>query len=134
MGIHPDSRNSDDPWLITEVPLNEILRVLQVEGSILDASSSERVLAKAGYSLHCERVVNASEMRAALAREPWDVIISDYRLPQFDAPAALLLLHESGHDIPFIVVSPISTVALDITDGSKLVSTSSIIFLSETQR
>ena len=105
MGIHPDSRNSDDPWLITEVALNEVLRVLQVEGSILDASSSERALAKAGYSLHCERVVNAAEMRAALARERWDVIISDYRLPQFDAPAALLLLHESGQDIPFIVVS-----------------------------
>jgi hypothetical protein len=85
--------------------MNEVLRVLQVEGSILDASSSERALAKAGYSLHCERVVNAAEMRAALAEQPWDVIISDYRLPQFDAPAALLLLHESGHDIPFIVVS-----------------------------
>jgi two-component sensor histidine kinase len=85
--------------------VNEVLRVLQVEGSILDASSSERALAKAGYSLHCERVVTAAEMRAALAEQPWDVIISDYRLPQFDAPAALLLLHESGHDIPFIVVS-----------------------------
>jgi hypothetical protein len=68
VGIHPDSRNSDDPWLIPEVPMNEVLRVLQVEGSILDASSSERALAKAGYSLHCERVVNAAEMRAALAR------------------------------------------------------------------
>ena len=85
--------------------MNETLRVLQVEGSILDASSSEHVLAKAGYSLHCERVVNAAEMRAALAEQPWDVIISDYRLPHFDAPAALLLLRESGQDIPFIVVS-----------------------------
>jgi two-component sensor histidine kinase len=85
--------------------MNETLRVLQVAGSILDASSSERALAKAGYSLHCERVGNAAEMRAALAEQPWDVIISDYRLPHFDAPAALLLLHESGQDIPFIVVS-----------------------------
>jgi two-component sensor histidine kinase len=91
--------------LISEVPMNDVLRVLQVEGSILDASSSERALARAGYSLHCERVVNAAEMQAALASEQWDVIISDYRLPQFDAPAALLLLHESGQDIPFIVVS-----------------------------
>jgi two-component sensor histidine kinase len=85
--------------------MNDLLRVLQVEGSILDASSSERALSKAGFSLQCERVVNAAEMRAALANQPWDVIISDYRLPQFDAPAALLLLHESGQDIPFIVVS-----------------------------
>jgi two-component sensor histidine kinase len=85
--------------------MNEVLRVLQVEDSILDASSTERALAKAGYSLHCERVVNEAEMQAALAKHSWDVIISDYRLPQFDARAALLLLHRSGHDIPFIVVS-----------------------------
>jgi two-component sensor histidine kinase len=85
--------------------MNEMLRVLQVEDSILDASSTERALARAGYTLYSERVATAAEMRAALAEQPWDVIISDYRLPQFDAPAALLLLRESGRDIPFIVVS-----------------------------
>jgi two-component sensor histidine kinase len=85
--------------------MNEVLRVLQVEDSVLDASFTERALAKAGYTLYSERVVTAAEMRAALAKQPWDVIISDYRLPQLDAPAALLLLHESGRDIPFIVVS-----------------------------
>ena len=34
-----------------------------------------------------------------------DIIISDYKLPQFNAPAALALLQETGLDIPFIVVS-----------------------------
>ncbi len=85
--------------------MTEVLRVLQVEDSILDASFTERALAKAGYTLYSERVVTAAEMRAALAKQPWDVIISDYRLPLLDAPAALVLLHESGRDIPFIVVS-----------------------------
>jgi two-component sensor histidine kinase len=85
--------------------MNEVLRVLQVEDSILDASSTERALAKAGYTLYSERVVTAAEMRAALARQPWDVIISEYRLRHLDAPAALSLLHDSGCDIPFIVVS-----------------------------
>jgi len=85
--------------------MHEVLRVLHVEDSILDASSTERALAKAGYTLYSERVATAAEMRAALAMQPWDVIISDYRLPQLDAPAALALLHASGCDIPFIVVS-----------------------------
>jgi len=85
--------------------MNEVLRVLQVEDSSLDASFTERALAKAGYTLYSERVVTAEEMRAALAKQPWDVIISDYRLPLLDAPAALTLLHDSGCDIPFIVVS-----------------------------
>lgn len=85
--------------------MNEVLRVLQVEDSSLDASLTERALAKAGYTVYSERVVTAAEMRAALARQPWDVIISDYRLSLLDAPAALTLLHDSGCDIPFIVVS-----------------------------
>ena len=54
VGIHPDSPNSDDPWLTTEVPMHEVLRVLHVEDSILDASSTERALAKAGYPARME--------------------------------------------------------------------------------
>ena len=85
--------------------MNELLRVLQVEDSVLDALHTERALAKAGYTLYSERVVTAEEMRAALGKQPWDVIISDYRLRLLDAPAALTLLHDSGRDIPFVVVS-----------------------------
>ena len=50
-------------------------------------------------------MVNAREMRAALTKQAWDLIVADYRLPEFDAPAGLSLLHQSGQDIPFIVVS-----------------------------
>ena len=62
-------------------------------------------MTSAGYEVSSERVVNDRQMLAALAKQPWDLIIADYRLPDFDAPAALSLLHESGRDIPFIVVS-----------------------------
>ena len=34
-----------------------------------------------------------------------DVILADYSLPQFDALRALYLLHDSGLDIPFIIVT-----------------------------
>ena len=51
------------------------------------------------------RVEDAEEMRAALARRSWEVIIADYRLPRFDAAAALVILHQTGCDTPFIVVS-----------------------------
>ena len=44
--------------------MHEVLRVLHVEDSILDASFTERALAKAGYTLYSERVVTAAEMRA----------------------------------------------------------------------
>jgi two-component sensor histidine kinase len=83
----------------------EDLRVLHVEDSQSDCAFADRALTRAGYAVSSERVVNAHEMRAALAKQPWDLIISDYRLPEFDAPSALALLQASGHDIPFIVVS-----------------------------
>ncbi len=85
--------------------MNELLRVLHVEDSLSDAALTERFLTRAGYEVRSERVVNAGEMLAALAKQPWDMIIADYRLPEFDAPSALALLQQSGRDIPFIVVS-----------------------------
>jgi len=39
------------------------------------------------------------------AAQGWDVVVSDYSLPAFNAPAALAVLKESGLDIPFIVTS-----------------------------
>ncbi len=81
------------------------LNVLIVEDSESDAAMVVRQLRKSGYDVHDDRVETASEMRAALEKQAWDVVIADYRLPQFDAPAALALLQGSGLDIPFIVVS-----------------------------
>jgi two-component system, cell cycle sensor histidine kinase and response regulator CckA len=85
--------------------MSQVLRVLQVEDSESDAALVLRLLERAGYEIHSERVEDAGEMRAALERQVWDVIIADYRLPRFDAPGALRTLHETGQDIPFIVVS-----------------------------
>ena len=44
-------------------------------------------------------------MREALEGSEWDVVISDYRLPRFEAPAALALAREAGSRAPFVVVS-----------------------------
>ncbi len=44
-------------------------------------------------------------MQQALAGQGWDIILSDYSLPNFSAMAALEVLKESGLDIPFIVIS-----------------------------
>jgi signal transduction histidine kinase len=44
-------------------------------------------------------------MRAALDREPWDLVLSDYSMPNFSGSAALKLLRDRGTDIPFIIVS-----------------------------
>ena len=85
--------------------MNIPLRVLQIEDSPDDAALALRQLAKAGYAVDSERVEDAAQMRAALARQVWDLVIADYHLPQFDACAALALLQSLGLDLPFIIVS-----------------------------
>jgi two-component sensor histidine kinase len=81
------------------------LNVLQIEDSESDAAMMARLLVKAGYDVHARRVEDESSLRAALAEQSWDVILADYNLPQFSAPAALKILREKQLDIPFIVVS-----------------------------
>lgn len=81
------------------------LRVLIVEDSTVDADLLLRILAKAGYEVISERIDTSEAMKAALQRGPWDVVLADYRMPQFSAPEALALLKESGLDLPFLVVS-----------------------------
>ena len=81
------------------------IRVLLVEDSPDDAELLLCALRDGGYDLTYERVDTAAAMTAALAQQPWDLIISDYAMPQFDALAALTLLQESGLDLPFLIVS-----------------------------
>src|SRR6185295_11526915 len=57
------------------------------------------------YDVAFDRVETADSMQAALAGKSWDIILADYNLPEFNAPAALKLLQESGLDLPFIIVS-----------------------------
>jgi len=81
------------------------IRVLQIEDNPDDAELMLRLLKKAGFMVYAERIETAAEMRLVLARQQWDVIVADFRLPNFDAPSALSVLQETGKDIPFIVVS-----------------------------
>lgn len=81
------------------------LRVLVVEDDERDASLLQRELRKAGYDPSFELVATHEGMRAALTKEQWDVIISDYSVPGFGGLAALALVKELKLDVPFILVS-----------------------------
>jgi len=81
------------------------LRVLLVEDSQDDMLLLLRELKNGGFEPIHELVETAAAMKCALVEKTWDMVISDYRMPQFDAPGALKVLHESGLDLPFIIVS-----------------------------
>ncbi|MCK2089394.1 histidine kinase [Thauera aromatica] len=81
------------------------LAALLVEDSESDALLVLRQLRRSGFDVRHARVETAEELRAALHQERWDIVLSDCSLPGFDARTALEVLHSSGQDIPFIVIS-----------------------------
>ncbi|HMV94497.1 MAG TPA: response regulator, partial [Thauera aminoaromatica] len=99
------STPSPSPADSRSAPAPRELAVLMVEDSESDALLVLRALRRAGFALRHRRVEDGAGMRAALAGERWDVVLSDFNLPGFDARSALAELHASGLDLPFIVVS-----------------------------
>jgi PAS domain S-box-containing protein len=85
--------------------MSEPLNLLMIEDSEDDALLVLRELRRDGFDVTWERVETAEALGRALSSSGWDVIISDYRLPKFDAPAALKIVKQSQPDLPFIVVS-----------------------------
>jgi signal transduction histidine kinase len=81
------------------------LHLLIVEDSEDDCLLVVYALRRAGLSCEYERIHSAKCFREALQTSEWDVIISDYNLPDFSAPEALEILNQAGLDIPFIVIS-----------------------------
>jgi len=81
------------------------LRVLVVEDSEDDAILVLRELRRGGYEPSFERVDTPEAMHAALDQQTWDIVLSDYAMPQFSMPAALAMVKEKGLDLPFIIVS-----------------------------
>lgn len=80
------------------------IRVLIVEDSEDDTLLLIHALRSGGYDPEYIRVETSEQMRTALEQQ-WNIIISDYSLPQFDPLRALQIIQEKELDIPFIVVS-----------------------------
>lgn len=88
------------------------LRVLLVEDSPVDAVMIERALGRAGYAVALTRVDTADALTAALASEPYDLILSDYSMPGWSGLDALDIAQERAPDLPFILVS--GTIGEDV--------------------
>jgi signal transduction histidine kinase len=84
-------------------PLNALI----IEDNEDDALLMARHLRRAGFDLYYERVDTADAMKTALVKHSWDVILVDYKLPQFSGLDALELTKKMNIDIPFLLVSGI---------------------------
>jgi CheY-like chemotaxis protein len=81
------------------------INLLLIEDSEPDAALILRAMERAGYAVTHKRVETADEIQACLKEQKWDLVISDFQLPQLYAPVVLRLVRTHGDDVPFIVVS-----------------------------
>ena len=81
------------------------LRLLIIEDSEDDAALIVRELKRAGYETNFKRVDSENTLKSVLALQDWDLVVSDFSMPQFSGTDALKLVRTMGLDAPFIFVS-----------------------------
>jgi two-component system cell cycle sensor histidine kinase/response regulator CckA len=81
------------------------LKALLIEDSPDEAELVLLELRRAGFSVTWERVDTEPGLKAAMRRESWDLVISDFAMPRFDGLAAFGIVKAINPELPFIFVS-----------------------------
>ena len=76
-----------------------------IEDSETDAELILRELRKSGLLPVHRRVETREQMREALKKGSWDVVLCDHNLPEFDSAVAHAVQRGYAPNVPFIVVS-----------------------------
>ncbi|HUJ26451.1 MAG TPA: ATP-binding protein [Myxococcales bacterium] len=84
-----------------KVPLD----VLIVEDSETDAKLVMRQLRRSGYEPRSERVETGPQLKAALQKRKWQLVLSDSAAPGLGVMQALSMVRELQSGVPFIIVS-----------------------------
>jgi PAS domain S-box-containing protein len=83
------------------VPLN----ILHVEDNPADAELVQSLLESEGIACAVKRVQTRTDFVAALERDGFDLILSDFTMPSFDGWSALEIARLKAPGVPFIFVS-----------------------------
>lgn len=85
--------------------MQSTLQLLLLEDQEFDAELTLMALERHGMAVKALRVDSESAFRAALAAQKWDIILSDYSMPGFDAHTALSILQQETNPPPFVIYS-----------------------------
>ncbi len=81
------------------------LYVLLVEDSEEDAELIVLELKRGGYEPEFRRVDTSEGLMRALDEQSWDLVLSDFSMPNFSVSEALAMVQRRETDLPFVIVS-----------------------------
>lgn len=87
------------------MPMPAPLRVLMVEDSRQDVDLCLHELRRSDFQPTSRTVQTPHDLQGELERGAWDVILSDYTMPGFNAIEALEIVRRHDAEVPFIVVT-----------------------------
>jgi diguanylate cyclase (GGDEF)-like protein/PAS domain S-box-containing protein len=86
---------------LTSRPLSALL----IEDSPDDAELIARELTHAGFTVSWKSVDAMPELRACLASEHWDIVLSDHSMTAMSSSEALGIVKDHDPELPFVIVS-----------------------------
>lgn len=85
--------------------MNSPLRILHLEDNPADALLVRDQLANDELAAEIRHASNREEFIRALHEEPWDLVLADYKLPDYNGLDALKLVRKKFPNVPFILMS-----------------------------
>lgn len=83
----------------------KLINILLLEDNLFDAELIELEIARSNLPYRITRIDTQSDFVEAIRNSQYDVILSDYSLPEFDGMTALQLTQEITPETPFIIVT-----------------------------
>ena len=87
------------------LPQKTFLKTLILEDSLFDLELMTEQLSDAGFQLEATHVELEADFEKAVQTDRFDIILSDYQLPGFNAFGALELCQKYCPEVPFICIS-----------------------------
>ena len=85
--------------------MNQPLRILHLEDNPEDSRLVNDQLAHEGIAANITLATGREEFADSLTKEKWDLVLADFRLPDFNGIEALRMVREKYPAIPFILLS-----------------------------
>ncbi len=91
--------------IVSKGDVVKVLRILLLEDSLLDTELIQASLTDGEIDCELVRVETRADFIAALEKDSFELILSDYSLPSFDGLSALEISRTLRPEVPFIFVS-----------------------------